>query len=281
MSADDRSPAALPNARPPHPATLPRGSAIQRKEGPRTSPHPATVVAERAPHPATVVQRREALPPHPATVVQRREAPFGRSKVLPPHPATVVQRREAPAGIPKAPPPHPATVRRGEAIQRAHAVFNKVDPDFSDEDAGSDDAPSFEDTINELSFEDLTSDAFRNNHVVETNLVANGLVIATKRKKPLSTVVLLDAKAKEIFCAEIRKKTLNLTYANVYRDTKKNINTSEDIYSIVEYTQEEKSYTKTKEGTALLVYGVTSAKTVGGYMYTAHHIETIRDYKAS
>lgn len=103
MSVDDRSP------RPPHPATLPRGAAVQpRMAQGAPGPHPATVPRGTAVQPKMAT---EARPPHPATVprgsaVQPRMA----SDARPPHPAT---------GL----PPRSTTLQARKGLKK-----DKIDP---------------------------------------------------------------------------------------------------------------------------------------------------------
>ena len=95
MPADDRS-SSSPAARPPHPATVPRGSAVQPKMAKEVpGPHPATVPRSGAAQPRMA---NEARSPHPATVPRGSAAQPKMAKEAPePHPATV-PRAAAAAG---------------------------------------------------------------------------------------------------------------------------------------------------------------------------------------
>jgi hypothetical protein len=97
MPADDRS-SSSPAARPPHPATVPRGSAVQPKMAKQApGPHPATVPRGSAAQPKMT---KAASGPHPATLPRSSAVQPKMAKPAPgPHPAMITRPRSAQAAI--------------------------------------------------------------------------------------------------------------------------------------------------------------------------------------
>jgi hypothetical protein len=115
MPADDRS-SSSPAARPPHPATVPRGTAVQPKMAKEArGPHPATVPRGSAVQPRMA---RSAPGRHPATAPRSGAVqPKTANEARPPHPATVPRGGAAQPKMAKdAPEPHAATVPRAAAV---------------------------------------------------------------------------------------------------------------------------------------------------------------------
>jgi hypothetical protein len=124
MPADDRS-SSSSAARPPHPATIQRGSAVQprmAKEAP--GPHPATVPRGSAVQPKMA---KSAPGRHPATVPRSGAVqPKMANEARPPHPATVPRGGAAQPKMAKgAPAPHAATVPRAAAAAGTLQLMKK------------------------------------------------------------------------------------------------------------------------------------------------------------
>lgn len=182
---------------------------------------------------------------------------------------------------------HPLTIQR--ATQGV--VFRNTDfPDSEDEGSGASDSDGGSEaseegtlahTLRDQGFDDLTTDEFRENHVVTTNIFTSSLALARARNRPVSTTIMFTASDKENLVDEIKEKTLNGGYATVYRNTNRNINVSDDEYMFVEYTRTSGgSFERTGYGMAKLRYAVQSARTVGGFMYTVTHLDGLQDIQA-
>ncbi|MDI3290366.1 hypothetical protein [Polyangium sp. 15x6] len=98
-----------PTERPPHAATIPRGTA-QPKMAEERPPHPATV--GRALQPKVATER----PPHPAIVGRGPIQPKVATE-RPPHPATIRGGEAVQPKVAEERAPHPATVGRGGTAQ--------------------------------------------------------------------------------------------------------------------------------------------------------------------
>jgi hypothetical protein len=186
---------------------------------------------------------------------------------------------------------------RSPTIQRMIMNFQQRDPfadipDDDDDDGGSgsdasgsdasdgEEAPSLADTLEELDFDDLTTDDFRNNHVVTSSLLSQGETVARRRNKDVSTTILIAGSDREDFVEEIKEKTLGGEYRQVFQTTGKNLNTSDTEFLIAEYVKRGNKIELNRYGLGKIIYGVVSAVTVGGYMYTVTHIHNVTEFSA-